>query len=157
MEYPGDSDMCSNTSGATMWLSMYLMLLMGHSIFKKSVPREVRERVDITKEALTAFNLDTKQGVQALMVGFTALMSIPLLSSVGVPSKPNGINFICGALGGMMLAAAVMLEMIFLIREARENPAESKGGLETFNLGGSRRVSWCKDDASPALAISSLV
>ena len=129
-----ETDQCTNTLGASMWLSIYLLIISGISIFSKMIPREEREE-ELTYVKIAKLSLRTKQKIQGLLISVTVLASMYLFSVLGVAGNPNETNFIFGATGVASLVIAVLTEMYIIVRRTSKTIDQQEGNPRRLQLG----------------------
>ena len=109
-----ESDQCENTSGAAMYLSVYLAAITAMSICSKAVSKEDRGE-GLTYKNLAILRLKKMQKVQGALGVVTALTSMYLFSFLGVRGDPNDRIGIFGAAGAATLIIALLIEVYILV------------------------------------------
>ncbi|GMI01543.1 hypothetical protein TrLO_g10204 [Triparma laevis f. longispina] len=114
---------CTNTSTAALILSLYLAVLTALSIVSKTVPKSVqRETVWELSSIATLKGLKWWQGIQGGLMTITAIVSLFLLSVLGVEGNENSMLWLVGAMGGGGIGFAALISLIMLVRTRNEEP-----------------------------------
>ena len=115
------SDICQNASYSSSILSGYMILVITYSLASNAVSRD--ERGDgLTYENLTILRLKMRQKIQGALGVVTALAAMYLFSVLGVQGATNDTNYRIGAVGGVTLFVALLIEGYVLVF------GESRGG-----------------------------
>ncbi|GMI02361.1 hypothetical protein TrLO_g14121 [Triparma laevis f. longispina] len=113
---------CNNTSYAAMFLSLYLVFLTGLSIVSKTVPKSVQRETAWELSSIASLKgLKWWQQIQGGFMTITALISLYLLSVLGVEGNVNSSVFNVGALGGVSIGFAAVINTTTLIRTRNEH------------------------------------
>ncbi|GMH78068.1 hypothetical protein TrST_g12709 [Triparma strigata] len=123
-----DNGQCSNTSSAAAILSVYLAILTTMSIAGKAVPKYVqRETVWELRAIAELKGLKWWQQVQGGLLTIAAIVSLYLLSILGVSGDPNSTVFLLGAsgAGSVILFALINLSILVLTRRTSNPPLEA--------------------------------
>ncbi|GMH63274.1 hypothetical protein TL16_g03669 [Triparma laevis f. inornata] len=123
---------CSDTARASLYLSVYLLVLTTLSIFSKSTPKSVQRATAWEYSAVATLNLKWWQKLQGGLMAVTALCSLYLLSALGVERDLRSNVGNVGALGFIILMLAVIIGMFSLsdTLEVRQHSGTLSGGLE---------------------------
>ncbi|GMH82038.1 hypothetical protein TrST_g3249 [Triparma strigata] len=105
---------CSDTARASLYLSVYLLVLTTLSIFSKSTPRSVQRATAWEYSAVATLNLKWWQKLQGGLMAVTALCSLYLLSALGVERDLRSNIGNVGAIGFLALMFAVLIGMFSL-------------------------------------------
>ncbi|GMH98487.1 hypothetical protein TrVE_jg9990 [Triparma verrucosa] len=116
-----DNGQCSNTLIASMLLSTYLAILTILSIASKAVPKSVQREAAWDLSSIASLKgLKWWQQIQGGLIIITAIASLYLLSILGVEANGNSMVFKVGALGGVSLAFAALINATMLSRTINE-------------------------------------
>ncbi|GMH98819.1 hypothetical protein TrST_g13130 [Triparma strigata] len=112
---------CKNTSYAAMFLSLYLVLLTMLSMVNKTVPKSVQIETAWELSSIASLKgLKWWQQIQGGLVTITAIVSLYLLSVLGVEGKEN-IVWIVGAIGLVSRGIACLVNATMLVRISKEH------------------------------------
>ena len=116
-----DSDRCSNTSNAAVFLSCNLTILAALSIFTKTVPKSVQRATAWDMSAVASLNLPWWQQVVGGLLAVMGLTSLYLLSALGVEGDPNDMIGVVGEIGSVSAGIATLIGMLTLSRTHYEH------------------------------------
>ena len=126
-----DNGQCVNTSLAAMCLSGYLVLLTALSIVSKTVPKIVQRETAWGLSSIASLkDLKWWQQIQGGLMVVTAISSLYLLGWLGVEGNGNSAVWIVGAVGGISILVAAMVNMTMLIRTAKEHQQQQDTTVE---------------------------
>lgn len=138
-----DTRLCTNTSNAALFLSVFVILGELVSLISQAVPSVMSQEIALTKERVAAFKLNIKEKLQltcGIIGGSAALVS---LSSLGVAGEPNSSNFIAGMVGLVPFTIIFFIEAWTTVRAHKENSWRVDLGQKVnplSNIGPSRRI-----------------
>ncbi|GMH71850.1 hypothetical protein TrST_g1471 [Triparma strigata] len=112
---------CRNTSTAAMFLSFYLALLTILSIINKVVPEGVQREMAVEISSIASLKgLKWWQRLQGGLITITAIISLNLLSILGVEGDENSMVGIVGATGLLSIGFALLINATMLILTKKE-------------------------------------
>ena len=138
-----ESDQCKNTSMAALFLSIYLATITAVSLASKAVSREQRGE-GLTYESLAILMLKKREMIQGALGVITTLVSMYLFSVLGVQGDPNVANGVIGAVGGVTLGIAALIE-VFTLTFGDSQGGEQSAGI---SMASRRDLSGAGDFAS---------
>ena len=125
------SGQCANTSNAAMLLSVYLAILSTMSILSKSVPKSVQRETAWELSSIASLKgLKWWQQIQGGLMTITVIASMFLLSYLGVEGDENFMVFTIGAMGGISICFAFLINVTMLLRTRNEHQRNSASIVE---------------------------
>ncbi|GMI09881.1 hypothetical protein TrVE_jg13446 [Triparma verrucosa] len=113
---------CNNTSFAATFLSLYLAILTTVSIASKTVPKSVQRETAWEFSSIASLKgLKRWQQIQGGLVTITAIVSLYLLSVLGVEGNQNSTVYIVGITGALSMVSAELINMTMLVRTRNEH------------------------------------
>ena len=106
-----DKTMCRNTIEVASFASILAILMAIFILSKWIVPREVKQRMDLTKERLARFSLTKVETFQCGLLGLIGMCAINLLSSLGLAVPYTYTTLYTGI-------AAIISGLLLLVTEA---------------------------------------
>jgi hypothetical protein len=123
-----DSDQCTNTSNAALFLSLNLALLATLSIVTKTVPKSVQRATSWDMSAVASLNLPWWQQLMGGLFSVMGFSSLFLLSALGVEGDPNDMIGVVGVIGSVSAGIATLIGSFALSRTHYEHQ-QSGGSL----------------------------
>ncbi|GMH88267.1 hypothetical protein TrVE_jg3806 [Triparma verrucosa] len=108
---------CKNTSHAAMFLSFYLALLTTLSIASRTVPKSVQREMAFGLSLIASLEgLKWWQRIQGRLITIVAIISLYLLSFIGVEGNENSVVWITGSMGLLSMIFAFLINATMLVR-----------------------------------------
>ncbi|GMH62352.1 hypothetical protein TrST_g13759 [Triparma strigata] len=126
-----DNGQCENTSLAATSLSISLAILTTLSIVNKSVPKSVHREMAFELSSIASLKgLKWWQQIQGGLMTITAIVSLYLLSILGVEGDENFMVFAIGAMGGISIGFAFLINATMLVRTRKKHQRNSTSSTE---------------------------
>ena len=120
---------CSNTSHAANFLSVYVAILASSSIISKTVPKSVQREVAWKLTTIASLKgLKWWQRLQGGLITITAIASLNLLSNLGVEGDESSMIRNVGAMGGIGLIVASLINVTMLVRIKNQHQRQQQRG-----------------------------
>ena len=112
----------SNTSNAAMFLSAYIAVLTSLSIVSKTVPKSVQSETAVELSSIASLKgIKWWQQIQGTLFTIAAMPTFYLLSVLGVEGEEDSMLMIVGAIGGVSIGFAALINMAMLVRTRNEH------------------------------------
>jgi len=119
---------CGQSSCASMFLSVNILLLNVFSLVQKSASKRVQVDVQVSLSEVASLRFTTLRKLQGLLLLYAALTSLYLLSQLGARGKFNDQLFIIGFSGSLGLSIIVFLESASVVASNRRHTVERELG-----------------------------
>ena len=121
-----DNGQCINTSLAAVFLSGYLTIFTTLSIFSKTVPKSIQRDTAWELSSIASLKgLKWWQQIQGGLMTVTAIVSLYLLSVLGVEGDKSILVSVVEAIGQLSILVAVCINATMLIRTRNEHQRNS--------------------------------
>ncbi|GMI06435.1 hypothetical protein TrVE_jg8393 [Triparma verrucosa] len=117
-----DNGQCLNTSIASVVLSGYVVILTTLSACNKAVPRSVQREMAWELASIASLKgLKWWQRLQGFLLTVAAIVSLYLLSVLGVEGNENSMVFVMGAMGGASMLFVFIINVTMLVKTRNEH------------------------------------